>query len=349
MRIHYTATIWHGGFCEFFGRALKSLGHEVIFFNESGTGAQAFFERIGTKIPKFSYEAEDIFRRSVSRDWLRSVRAAKPDLILLEHAPNILAEAIGEARKLGKPIFYWMDSPPAGAQAKDVLASLSCADRVFTIDRSWMTVLYGAGDFEYLPLAGEPEIFHPEKSSGTEAAYDVVFVGSLPPQSGDGYLRAKILAEIPSRYRVAVFGSGIEYWYRYFPSLASRAKVGRLSAAALNEVYNRSRVLLNIHSTWHSSSVSARTYEAALAGLFQLVDYRKDLDELFPEKPFGIFRSAKEIVPLLDEWLAPGKEKERAEVAGRAREVVLARHTWRHRAERMLGYLPAGSARARQS
>ena len=339
MKIHYTTPVWHGGFGAFFGDALRELGHDVVFFDDNGTKTQRWIQRIGTRIPKMQYGAEDMFRKAVSRDWLQSVRDAKPNLIVLEHAPNILPEVIREARTLKKPILYWMDSPPAGAQAKDVLAGLPYADKLFTIDRAWMTILYGKGDVEFLPLAGDPKTFVPQNVPDAKKEYDVVFVGSLPPQSGDGYLRAKILADIPEKYRVAVFGTGLEYWYKYFPSLAMRVpKSGRLSFAELNDVYNRTRILLNIHSTWHATSVSARTYEAALAGLFQLADYRTDMDELFPKGMLPYFRSANEVPGLVAEWLAkPAAARE--EAAAEARKHVLAHHTWRHRAEKMLGYL----------
>ncbi len=341
MKIHYTTPVWHGGFGAFFGDALRELGHSVSFFNDNGTKTQRWIQRIGTRIPKVQYGAEDVFRRAVSRDWLQSVRDAKPDLIVLEHAPNILPEAVREARELKKPIFYWMDSPAAGAQAKDALAALAYVDRVFTIDRfpSWMTILYGEQDAVHLPLAGDPKVFHP-LSPEPKKEYDIVFAGSLPPQSGDGYLRAKILADIPEKYRVAVCGTGLEYWHRYFPGLKQRVvQSGRLSTAALNELYAKTKLFLNIHSTWHFTSVSARTFEVALAGLFQLVDHRADHDLLFPKDSLVTFSSAKEIHPLLDHWLAPGMDAERAKRAARVREYVLQHHTWRHRAQQMLGHL----------
>ncbi|MDO8516295.1 MAG: glycosyltransferase [bacterium] len=339
MRIHYTATIWHGGFYQFIGNALKSLGHEVVFFNDGGTKQQALFERFATRIPKLTYRAEDTFRRSVSRDWLKSVREANPDLILLQHVPNILPEVLREARELKKPIFYWMDSPAAGAQAKDVLACMPYVDKIFTIDRShfWMTTLHGENDTIFLPLAGDAETFHP-LTPAPKKEYDVVFVGSLPPQSGDGYIRAKIMADISEKYKVGVFGTGIDYWYKYFPSLASRAKSGKLSFAAMNELYNKSKILLNIHSTYHIDSASARTFEAALSCVFQLVDHRADHDELFPKNSLAYFNSAKEIAPLLDRWLAPSADAERAQMASRAREHVLQHHTWKHRVVELLKY-----------
>ncbi len=344
MKIHYSTTVWHAGFTEFFGRALQSLGHEVIFFDNRGTKLQKLFDRIATRFPRFSYKGDDLFREAVSRDWVRAVHDANPDLILLQDAINVLPEAICEARKFKKPIFYWVHCAVGSGASKAAIAGLQYVDKIFTLDRSeeFMSILYlnRQHKTEFLPLAGDPDFFHP-LTPQPKKEYDVAFIGSFPPQSGDGYLRAKIINDIPKKYRVGVSGAGLEYWYKYFPDLAGRRirNGGRLSPSVLNETYNKTKILLAIHSTTHINSISARTFEAALAGIFQIVDYRTDLDELFPKDTFVTFKSADEIMPLIDRWLAPGTDEGRERFITRAREHVLAHHTWRHRAEEMLKHV----------
>ena len=254
----------------------------------------------------------------------------------MEGAPNIMAEHIRSARNDGMKIYYWMDSHPTGTQAKDALAGAMEASKIFSVDRKWMTILCSPDDFSHLPVAGDPETFYPIK--GTKKEYDIVYLGSLPPASGDGYLRAQIIASIPGKYRIAAFGNGADYWKKYFPTLKDRFKAGTsLPAQKLNEIYNKSEMVFNIHSTSNASSLSARTYELALSGAFQLVDWREDLDAQFPKGTFATFRYAKEINDLIGEWL--GKPAERMEMAERARKHVLEHHTWRHRAEEMLRHL----------
>lgn len=335
MRIHYSAPAWHGGYQKFFHNALRSLGHDVFYFNDNGTKAQKWLRGISTRVPRLQYRADDFYRETVSRNWLASVRAYKPDLIILEHTPNILAEYIRLAKKDGFTVYYWMDSPPAGSQAKDALAGAMEADKLFSVDRKWMTILCSPDDFLHLPVGGDPETFYP--IGGTKKEYDIVYLGSLPPATGDGYLRAKIIAELPGKYRIAAFGNGADYWTKYFPILKERVKIGAtLPFEKLNEIYNKAEIVLNIHSTSNTSALSARTYEIALSGAFQLVDWREDLDVQFPKNTFVDFRYARELNGLIDKWL--GKPAERAKVAERARGLVLAGHTWRHRAEEMLAY-----------
>lgn len=335
MKIHYTTTVWHGGFYKYFGDALKSLGHEVCFFDESGTTGQKLFAKLITRVPGYAYKGDDMFRAKVSRDWLKSVEEYNPALIIIQHAPNLTVDAVREAKRQGRKIFYWEDAEPAEGQAKDTLACLQYADKIFSVDRKWMTILYRNSDFVHLPLAGEPKVFRP--LSDKEKEYDTVFVGSFSPQSGDGYLRAKILSDIPDKFKVGAFGNDLDYWFKYLPNLRKHASNSRiLKDTDLNEIYNKTKIVLSIHATGHISSISARTYEAGLSGAFQLVDWREDDDVLFPKGMLVNFKNAKEVNGLIEEWMANPEERERR--AKETREYILAHHTWKHRAEEMIKY-----------
>lgn len=336
MKIHYTTPSWHGGFHEFMAKAFRSLGHEVFYFDDGGSGGQKFFRRVFTRIPRREYWADDVFRGMVSKRWIKSVVEYKPDLIVIEHAPNVMPEAIKKVRKLGYTVFYWDDSPPAGSQAKDLLLSMKMANEVFIVDRAreWTTILFSSEDFHFLPLAGDPDIFHPLPNIKKE--YDIVYVGSFSPQTGDAIIRSEIICNIPDKYKVAVFGNNIDYWFKYYPKLKSRTlSVKAIPAKQVNEVYNKSKIVLGIYTPFHIESVSARTHETALSGAFQIVDWRRDLDELYPKSLIPRFRYAKEINGLIDYWI--NRDLEREEIARKVRDYALAHNTWRHRAEAMIG------------
>ncbi len=335
MKIHYTTSAWHGGFQWFFSKALRSLGHEVFYFDDLGTTAQRYSRRIFTRLPGAQYLADDRIRGWVSRDWLRSIRSFKPDLIILENPPEILSEAVREAKKEGYKIFYWVDSPAAGARAKDILASISAADEIFTMDRSkeWMTCLLPPESFHFLPFAGDPDIFHPLPDSKKE--YDVVYVGSFPPQTGDGVIRAEIISNISDKYKVAVLGNNIAYWYKLYPKLKKiTLSTKALPADEINKIYNKSKIVLAPHSYSHVDSISGRVHETAMAGVFQIADWRHDLDELYPAGLIPRFKWAKEVNELIDNWISRPEEREK--IAVQAREHALKHNTWRNRAEEML-------------
>lgn len=337
MRIHFTAPSWHGGFHIFMNKAFRSLGHDVCYFDDSGSPWQKNFRRFFVRLPRMEYAADDQFREFVSSDWITSVKKYKPNLVVIEHAPNVLPSAIKRIRKEGYTVFSWTDSPPAGAQAKDLLASLKASDKIFTDDREkeWMTTLFQPDEFEFLPLAGDPDVYHP--IANVKKEYDVVFVGSMSPQTGDGVIRAEILSSIPDKYTVGIFGNDIDYWFKYYPRLKKRTlSVSALDAKSVNEIYNKAKIVLSIYTTFHIETVSARTHEAALAGAFQIVDYRKGLDELYPKGLFPRFNYANEVNGLIDYWIV--RDGEREKIAAELRQHALAHHTWRHRAEELLKF-----------
>ncbi len=339
MRIHYTAESWQGGFYHFFGEALKHLGHDVFYFDQKWTPSQYFSLQMMSRIPKMHYRAQMKFRQAVTRDWLASIESAPPDLVIVDHSANLLPDAFEKVQRSGVKIFYWLTSPAWGSNAADMLLSILHADKIFTIERHWTpTIVFDFKPYIHLPLAGDPDAFHPIDAAAKNKRYDATYLGSMPPQGGDGVCRAFVMSKIPSKYHVAVFGHGAKEWESAFPILKERIKEDRIfSVEEVNKIYNESKIMMNIHGVYHISSLSARTFEIGLSGAFQLLEYREDLDTMFPKGLIPSYRTISEMNSLLDQWLS--KDKERENRSKEIREHILANHTWTHRAKEMLGYL----------
>ena len=336
MRIHLTGAIWHAGMAERIKKAFESLGHEVLFFDEKGDSRFDLAKKILSRVVRWPYKIDDKFRARASYFWIESVKKYNPDLIIIEYAVNIMPDAIAEMKKLNKPIVYWVTSPPDLLQSKDILWSVHFANYVFSMDRAWMPLISHfapQGLVYHLPLAGSPENFYPLEA--VEKKFDISFVGSFSPQYPDGLLRAYFIHQLPERYKIAVYGQGIDYWSRYFPKLSHLVKFGgSISNKKLNEIYNQSKIVLNIHSTGHRTSISARTFDAVLAGAFQIVDWREDLERLFPPASFPAFRTTGEMLKLIDFWI--NKPKEREIQVKKVQELTKENHIWRNRAEEIL-------------
>ncbi len=337
MKIHLTGAVWHADISGHMKNAFEALGHEVIFFDERGSNRFERFKKIWLRFSRRPYEVDDRFRARASAEWIASVTECKPDLIILEHAVNILPAAVEKIRDLHIPIVYWVTSPPDLLQSKDVLLGVYFADHVMTIDRAWMPLIahFTHGKIvHHLPLGGASENFFPIAESTKE--FDISFVGSFSPQYPDGLLRAYFADRLPKDVRVGLFGHGTGYWAgRCFPAIKPLIRTeGHVSVEKLNEIYNKSEIVLNIHSTGHRTSISSRTLDASLAGAFQLVDWREDLDVLMPQGTFQSFKTADEMLALIGKWL-PDRAL-RAAKAAEARAVVIAAHTWKHRAETLL-------------
>lgn len=335
MKIHLTGTRWHGAISENIDSVLRDLGHEVLFFDKSAPKKDKILKNLLLRVNRRPYEIEYSFARRRSKQWLESVISFQPDLIFIDDAPVILAEFIKEAKKLGKPIVYYVTSPPYGSGAKDQFLSFKYVDHIFSIDTKWGDVInavYGV-PVHHLPLGANPKHFFP--ISDEEKKFDAVYVASAPEQSPDGLIRAQLMNDIPAKFKVGIFGNGWNYWYRYFPELKNRVfSESALSVSDLNKVYNQAKIVINFHSTGHEDSISSRIFEVALSGGFIITDYRKDLNKLLPPNLFPVFKTAKDMNNLISEWIL--KEKERNLISKKAIELVLANHTWENRIKNIL-------------
>lgn len=335
MRIHLTGTNWHAATTANLKKAFEVLGHEVSFFDKHLSRNWKIAQNIALRLKRRPHEAENYFYKKTSERWLESLNSFKPDLIIIEDAPNILADYIRRAREFCKPIFYYEISPPQGAGARDVLLSFRYVDEVFCIDRDWAPYINHFFDkkVRVLPLAANPDDFYPMPEE--KKIYDLAYVASVPEQTPDGLLRANLINAIPDKYKVAVAGNGWRYWLKYFPKLKNRiVSSGAVSTAEVNRLYNQSEIALNFHSTMHSASISPRIFEAGLVGIFQITDFRADLDTLGIKKHLALFTNPRDLVKSLEEWLP--KKKERREMTHELRKVVLEKHIWKHRAEEIL-------------
>ncbi len=367
MKIHLTGTEWHGATTFNLERAFKDLGHEVLFFDKHPKKRDRVLKNIAVRLSRKPYGVEQIFNERRSKEWLKSVQEYAPDLIFIEDAPYLSIDCILKAKELKKPIFYYLTSPPYGSGAREQLFALQYVDELFCIDEEWSKIAaqfyppsqkegnpskleersgvasegLRAKPIHHLPLAASPKDFFP--IAGAEKKYDVAYIASVPEQSPDGLMRANLVNQIPEKYSVVASGSGWNYWLKYFPSLASRIQSSSsIPISKMNEVFNESKIVINFHSTGHTASISARTFEVALAGGFQIADYRKDLDKLVPPNLIPIFGNLKEMNELIAHWSSPAHEKERQEKSQKLRDHVLAHHTWEHRAKEVLKIYEGG-------
>ena len=103
----------------------------------------------------------------------------------------------------------------------------------------------------------------------------------------------------------------------------------------VNEIYNSSKICLNIHHSQSKEGLNPRTFEILGAGGFELVDYKRTLEDFFElEKDIVCYRNEKELFEKVDYYL--NDEKERRKIAERGYKKVKKNHTFKHRAEKIL-------------
>lgn len=146
--------------------------------------------------------------------------------------------------------------------------------------------------------------------------------------------RAVVLKKlIDEGYRVTVWGppvaawtSGIAQGIESQPFVANHDKV---------RAFRSCKIVLNTTHPAEVESTNVRTFEAAGAGAFQLVNHRTALESLFDiDEEIVTFRNLDELVDKVRHYLP--RDRQRREIADRAQQRVLSQHTYEHRLSTIL-------------
>ena len=195
----------------------------------------------------------------------------------------------------------------------------------------------GVRNHYYLPMGAAPKIHKKESISNFE--YDLSFVGA-------GY-----------KNRIRFFDSilkknpnlPISIWGNEWPkesTVYSKVKEegNRLSTNEMFDIYRKSKIVINIHSSVNYASsmpkvdcdyLNPRTFELAAMGVFQLIDHRELIGDFFEiGKEIITFKDEKEFLEKSEYYLK--NDLERNEIALNAKMRVLSDHSYEKRLTKML-------------
>jgi len=201
----------------------------------------------------------------------------------------------------------------------------------------------GARDIAYLPLAADPSVHRPmtlSEQERLEFGADVSFVGA-------GYPNRRML--FPQLMRS---DWTFKLWGNDWNDPGELANVLQRNGARMDtttsvKIFNATKVNVNLHSYAgagldpEADFVNPRTFELAACGAFQIVDRRSLLPELFDPGQMAVLDKVDDLTNIIR--LSLQDSDARATKAAAARERVLARHTYRHRMEELLGAIGIAS------
>lgn len=178
---------------------------------------------------------------------------------------------------------------------------------------------------EELALGVDTALYQP-RSPGTSMAWDAVTTANHWGRDREVH---QALAGLSTRHRVAWFGAA-----RTKDKAMLRWHRGTLRLSELPELYRTSRLVVDDlnHTTLPFGSVNSRVYEALASGALPVTNSALGLGDLgLQELP--VYRSAAELDALIERSVAdPGWAEG---LSARLSRVVLQRHTWQARAERL--------------
>ncbi|OAI53499.1 hypothetical protein AYO46_10905 [Betaproteobacteria bacterium SCGC AG-212-J23] len=260
--------------------ALAALGHEVRAVDYSLSWLE-----------KLKWRADPA--EAVEKRMLRAVEDARPELFLTLYGANISRGVLAQLRPRGVTTAnWWLNDPFQFERATKILPAF---DFAFTNARGSVDLYAARGirNVHFLPTACEPSVHHPLPARAP--ACDVSFAGDWSA------MREELVGKLAAAgVDVRVFGP----WRRKLANdspLHARLEHGFFTPQRMAEIFAACKATLNIH-TWRGKfdyGLNPRVFEAAACGTPQLVDWKRELDELFDEKERAamlIYRSDEELL-----------------------------------------------------
>lgn len=253
----------------------------------------------------------------------------RPDLVLLVRGINFNHDVLASIPHL---FGWWIEREERTAEA---LRELTYFDWYFFISRASVEQAKAAG---FANTSYQSHVVNPERFCRLEGApkqFDVCFVGNWSPHR-QSFLKS-VLEVTPN---VAIYG---RKWRRNnlsSPRILKAVKGSWIEGEALNALYNRSRVVLNV-TNWGAGSGKARSgmnmrvFEVPASGAFQLTDESREMEEfLKPDEHIGIHADASDLQLQLRRYLADTAERER--IADRGYQHVRKNYTYDVFAEKIV-------------
>lgn len=338
MKVLIVGSTWVDDLLSVAEHGFSELGHETEIFDDNIKKDWALLgSRILGRTP-FRNKAEEYFelyRDRIGEKLIKKIEEFKADLVFVVNGFNLNHKTVSKIRKIFKiPVaLYVIDDP---LLRRTWMHDIGAYSHIFVIDDSWMGYLefFNPEKIFFLPQCADHRIFKP---TNIKEDYDIGFGGNLGlrmPNAPSGFLRAQILNFLAEHgYKIIAFAPGIKNTFEYYPALKNIDYFdGYKSHKELNELYNRSKIVLSIHSPQFKTGLSPRVFEAAFAKSFQLIEYKKDIKKLLPGNPS--FKSNKELLKQVKFYL--NNSDKRHKISEKEYQFSLKHHTFKSRAQEIL-------------
>ena len=231
--------------------------------------------------------------KAVEKRMLRAIEDARPDFFLTLYGANISGGVLEHLRGRGiSTANWWLNDPFQFERAARILPGYDFAftNARFSVDAY---AARGIRNVHFLPTACEPSVHRPAPDRAPTC--DISFAGDWSA------MREQIVgALVANGVDVRIFGP----WRRKLADgspLRARLEHGFFSPQRMAEIFAACKATLNIH-TWRGRfdyGLNPRVFEAAACGVPQLVDHKRELDELFDEAERAallVYRSDEELL-----------------------------------------------------
>jgi len=316
--------------------AFLDIGCEVYTMDIAATiDKYCRFGKIGRYLNAFL--SVEPWIRKANRDLVIATKRFRPDLLVVFGQSYVRAGALAQigACTKTKTSLIWPDT--LVNLADETIAALPLYDFVASYGRETLVpfLRLGARRVEWVPLAGDHHLHLIDELSEAdrhEYGADISFVGGWRPEREAAL--EKVLARFPDK-KVKVWGPE---WDRRCHENESLVKVwqgGPLYGKDFAKVLAASCVSLNIIDDTNYPAANMRFFEIPMAGGVQVCSSCPEMEDEFKHaQTIFYYHSLDEMVDILR--LVLSNDSARHKVADRAHRLVMSRHTYSHRAQKII-------------
>ena len=313
-------------------RAFSALGWRVSGFDlDAAVRRQARLGVLGARFNDFV--PVESWVRKANREFLLAALEVRPDLVLVVgHVPlrvGALAQLVASVPDT-RSAFVWPDT--LLNLGRDDLECLPFYDLVASYGKQSVEAFgrLGARRVEWIPLAADPELHEADPlDDATRARYaaDVIFIGNHRPER-----ERSVLALLDAGISVAVWGGDAWQKSSAAPGRVDHYWQGReLFGRELATASSVAKVCINLIDPTNYPAANMRFFENLLFGVATVNTGCPELADIFRDAEHTVYAADdRALVSAIRRLLADEPLRRRVAAAGHS--LVLAEHTYVHRA-----------------
>lgn len=304
----------------------RNLVQEALYYS-----SKSFRTRFG--------EAQD---RRNAKALEKAVLASAPSFVLVLKAVELTDRTKTHCRQRGTRLALW--AYDSATEYPIIQRCASAYDLVYTYEPADLELLSRYCSPRFLPMAFDDRFYCRHADIAAEKDIDISFVGGIDlyPQ------RVRLLRRISKEFRgrnISVWTDSA-HWYSHRRvkdalSFGTRRNIEvhrqTLDHKAINDIYNRSRVCLNIHHTQSVKALNPRTFEILGSGGLLVTDRALDQIQGFEDGDGYVrYSDDSDLVEKLRTLFLDDGESSRIADIGHSR---VRAHTYQQRARQIMADL----------
>lgn len=247
----------------------------------------------------------DLLQKKSRNDYnayiLERFHVIKPEMVFIMNGDILEPETLDCFRKSSKVALWLFDS--RGKLPLSV-GHVDHVDAMFCYEEEDVKQYDIEGKRAYfLPQACDTETYKP---LGLKRDIDILFVGNLFFSPKRQLVAKAVVDSFPDR-NIQIYGI-YKPWYKGLLKWLLREhrsvyKNHNVSPQQANVLYNRARIVLNIHQEQQKNGANPRVFEICGSGAYQLCDGNPYIDNLFKNGEIGIWHSVDELISMIGKSL----------------------------------------------